>query len=251
MLLSHYIIYKQIFGHFDSLIESFGQNERYKLVRFIFFMLHIIFLTFPIASIIFSAWCYLKCFQHEKNNRWIFLLFGSISIIFLCVWFYYILKIGLDIAIILYLITSGLAFISGIYLVFRLPGRKKIISAIMIIGFPLLLTCSVYFGTENILTQRIDINVMQIQYALDEYHYETGLYPEDLNKLPKYVYDYGEVDSQMNWLYSSNGNNYFLGYKIQVGKLWYSVTYVNSSNPNVNIIHNSAGPFKNGMKTSQ
>ncbi len=33
LLLSQYIIDKQIFSHFDSLIESFGQNERYKRVR--------------------------------------------------------------------------------------------------------------------------------------------------------------------------------------------------------------------------
>jgi len=33
LLPTHHIIYKQIFGRFDSLIESFGQNERYKHVR--------------------------------------------------------------------------------------------------------------------------------------------------------------------------------------------------------------------------
>jgi hypothetical protein len=185
-----------------------------------------IFLKFvPAVSIVLSAWCLWQGFRHVGQVIWKFLVIVLVIFAILCILFFYFSILDGIMAVFDVLFTALAIFISGIFLIVFLPGRRKFFATIMLIVLPLVLIMSMVFGGIYSPTTQIGYHAFLVMGAIDDFYYDNGSYPKELRDLvPNYRLELTDPSPNWSWLYKSKGDEYSLGYVYYIDKLGYVIS---------------------------
>jgi hypothetical protein len=124
-------------------------------------------------------------------------------------------RLGPVIAFLVALSATGVAIVTALWMVWSLPRWRKLAALLPAIVLPAALFVSIWIGegqSPEEITQR---NGDTIAQALERYHAETGIYPAELTELvPTCLVEIPEALTTQGtgWLYTSDSNQYTLGY---------------------------------------
>lgn len=168
----------------------------------------------------------------------------------LLVCIFLILEIAMDLllgVIFVFIFTSLVAFLCGIYLSFSLPGWRKLTGLLVGLVFPVILfissdTIGRYFEPDSIIKRNGDT----IAVALNEYHIDKGIYPENLEDLvPTYIDDLKDPGTMWGWLYVSDKDDFTLGYVDDIDWTGYGICKYSAAIPEWDCRDDySKGPYR-------
>ncbi len=139
---------------------------------------------------------------------------------------------GAIIAIIEAFAAIGPAIGAGLWLLWSLNGRRKLIGLLVGIVFPVVLLASLSASQSYTPTALREKNGESIAQALARYRSSKGTYPQKLDELvPVYIDDLQEPETIWGWLYKANGNEFILGYVDWIDDLGYGIRVYSSSKP--------------------
>jgi type II secretory pathway pseudopilin PulG len=140
--------------------------------------------------------------------------------------------------------TSAAALVAGVFLAALLKGKRKLVSILIGVVFPIALFLSVLAGAGFSPELQSQSYAAVIAAQLDEYRSDKGYYPGALEELvPDYLADLREPKTIWGWLYTATEDTFTLGYVFYVDKLGYSVCIYPSDLRAWDCLTNSTGPF--------
>jgi hypothetical protein len=156
--------------------------------------------------------------------------------------------LGAGFAILEAVVAALIVVVVGLWMLWILPGRRKITGMLVTTLLPALLIASVFAGEtrspESITERRGTI----LAEALQAYRDDSGTYPETFAELvPGYLANLPEEPPFVwGWLYKVEEDRFFLGYVSYVDKLGYSVSFISSDSMEWQYRALSTGPFTLG-----
>lgn len=136
------------------------------------------------------------------------------------------------------LLVACLALIGGVWMLFSLPGWRKTAALLFFPALPAMLYFSLELGRTQSPISKTERNGDLIVQALNDYHADTGSYPEKVEDLePTYMTDIPGATTNRyanwykGWLYSADGDDFHLGFTDPPGQWDVEVCYYGSQNP--------------------
>jgi hypothetical protein len=123
--------------------------------------------------------------------------------------------LGPVLALLTMLSATGVAIVTGAWMVYSLPGWRKLSAVLIGFVLPMVFSASIWVGENQSPEKVTRRNGDKIAYALEQYYAETGEYPTELNDLvPANLTELPQALTTQGtgWLYTSSTNQYTLGY---------------------------------------
>jgi hypothetical protein len=194
-----------------------------------------------------SAFLFWQGFRYSHRLIWLFGIAGLIPLVLACLFIASLSGsggLGGAVGFIIGLFLTVSAFVGAILLLVKLPGKRKLVAAILFPLFPVVLYLSLQAGSEFSPEAKIKSDGEIVAQALNGYRAMNGRYPVKLQDLvPQYLTDLKEPETVWGWLYKASENEFSLGYVWDVDRMGYSVCVYPSTGSKWNCLTYSSGPF--------
>lgn len=152
------------------------------------------------------------------------------------------------------IIASTILFIAcvvvtilSIIIIWKKPtNNHKSFRLLLIVGYILGFSVSIFFGYLFTPTQRIERDGQSVIRALDEYHYRQGIYPGSLADLESFsTNQFVKTPSSLwGWLYTATDDDFSLGFIRDVDKFGYWICLYSSNTRRWDCVPEAQTPFR-------